>query len=66
MSGGKDSGKQEAQYSLNQPDEGSVVTSRDTAETEPEVYSSGDVHRKSMWLKDMSVAKEAGEKGETE
>ncbi len=66
MSGGKASGKQEAQHTLNQSDEGSVVTSRDTAVAEPEVYSSDDVHRKSMWLKDMSVAKEAGEKGETE
>ena len=42
MSGGKACGKQTAQYTGEQPDEGTVGTSRDTAETEDEVHSSGD------------------------
>ena len=66
MSGGKACGKQAAQYTGKQLDEGSVVTSRDTAAAENEVHSSGHTLRKSMRLKDMSAAKEAGGKGETE
>ena len=66
MSGGKACGKQAAQYTGKQPDEGSVVTSRDTAAAENDVHSSGHTHRKSMRLKDMSAAKEAGGKGDTE
>ena len=46
MSGGKACGKQAAQYTGKQPDEGSVVTSRDTAAFENEVHSPGDTHRK--------------------
>ena len=65
MSGGKDCGKQAAQYTGKQP-EGSAVTNRDTTAPEDEVHSSGRTHRKSMCLKGMSAAKEAGEKGETE
>jgi hypothetical protein len=65
MSGGKAGGKQAAQYTGNQPDEGSVATSRDTAAAENEVHSSGHTHRKSMCLKEMSAAKQAGGKGET-
>ena len=65
MSGGKDCGKQAAQYTGKQP-EGSAVTNRDAAAPEDEVHSSGRTHRKSMCLKGMSAAKEAGEKGETE
>jgi Ran GTPase-activating protein (RanGAP) involved in mRNA processing and transport len=42
MSGGKASGKQTARNTGEQPDEGTVVTSRDTAEAEYKVYSSGD------------------------
>ena len=66
MSGGKACGKQTAQYTGKKPDEGSVVTSRDTAAAENEVHSSGHTHRKSMRLKEMSAAKQAGGKGETE
>jgi hypothetical protein len=66
MSGGKAGGKQAAQYTGKHPDEGSVVTSRDTKAAEDEVHSSGHTHRKSMRLKEMSAAKEAGCKGETE
>ncbi len=66
MSGGKACGKQAAQYTGKHPDEGSVVTSRDTAAAENEVHSSGHTHRKSMRLKEMSAAKQAGGKGETE
>jgi hypothetical protein len=55
-----------AQYTDRQPDDGSVVTSRDTAAADDEVHSSGHTHRQSMSLKDMSGAKEAGGKGETE
>ncbi len=66
MSGGKACGKQAAQYTGKQLDEGSVVTSRDTAAAENEVHSSGHTLRKSMRLQDMSAAKEAGGKGETE
>jgi hypothetical protein len=66
MSGGKACGKQEDQYTGKQPDEGSVATSRDTEAAENEVHSSGHTHRKSMLLKDMSAAKQAGGKGETE
>ncbi len=40
MSGGKACGKQAAQYTGKQPDEGSVVTSRDTTAPENEVHSS--------------------------
>jgi hypothetical protein len=66
MSGGKACGKQAAQYTGKQPDEGSVVTSRDTSAAENEVHSSGHTHRKSMRLKEMSAAKQTGGKGETE
>ena len=66
MSGGKACGKQAAQYAGKQPDEGCVATSRDTAAAENEVHSSGHMHRKSMRLKEMSAAKQAGGKGETE
>jgi hypothetical protein len=66
MFGGKGRGKQAAQYTGKQPDEGSVVTSRDTAAAEKEVHSSGHTHRKSMRLKEMSAAKQARGKGETE
>ena len=66
MSGGKACGKQASRYTGKQPDEGSVVTSRDTAAAENEVHSSGHTHRKSMHLKEMSAAKQAGGKGETE
>jgi hypothetical protein len=66
MSGGKACGKQAAQYLGKQPDEGSVVTCRDTAAAENEVHSSGHTHRKSVRLKEMSAAKQAGEQGEPE
>ena len=70
MSGGKASskagGKQAAQCAGKQPDEGSVVTSRDTAVPENEEHSSGRTHRKSMRLKEMSALNQAGGKGETE
>ena len=64
MSGGKAGGKQAAQYTGKQPDEGSVVRSRETAAAENEVHSPG--RRKSMRLKEMSAAKQAGGQGETE
>jgi hypothetical protein len=66
MSGSKAGGKQAAQYTGKQPDEGSVGTSRDTAAAKSEVQSSGHTHRKSMRLKEMSAANQAGEKEETE
>jgi hypothetical protein len=70
MSGGKTSGKtygkQAAQYAGKQPDEGSAVTRRDTTAPENEEHASGRTHRKSTRLKEMSAAKEAGGKGETE
>ena len=66
MSGGKACGKQAAQYGGKQPDEGSVVTSRDTTAAENEVHSSGHMHRKAMRLIEMSAAKQAGGKEETE
>ena len=66
MSGGKACGKQAAEYAGKQPDEGSVVTRRDTTAPENEEHSSGRTHRKSMRLKEMSAAKQAGGKGETE
>jgi hypothetical protein len=66
MSGGKACGKQAAQYTGKQPDEESVVASRDTAAAENEVHSSGHTHRKSMRLKEMSAVKQAGGKGETQ
>ncbi len=50
-----DQPKQTAQYTGKQPDEGSVVTSWDTAAAENEVQSSGHTHRKSMLLKDTSA-----------
>jgi len=56
-------GKQAAQYAGKLPDEGSAVTSRDTAAAESEVHSSGHTHRQSMRLKEMSAAKQAGGKG---
>jgi hypothetical protein len=65
-SSGKSSGNQAAQYAGKQPDEGSVVTRRDTAAPENEEHASGHKHRKSMRLKEMSAAKEAGGQGETE
>jgi len=66
MSGGKACGNQAAQYSSKQPDEGSAVTRRDTTAPENEEHSSGRTHRKSMRLKEMSAAKQAGGKGESE
>ena len=66
MSGGKACGKQAAQYADKQPDEGSVVTRRDKTAPENEEHSSDRTHRKSMRLKEMSAAKQAGGKGETE
>jgi hypothetical protein len=70
MSGGKASGeasgKQAAQYAGKQPGEGIVVTRRDTTSPEGEETSFGRTHRKSMHLKEMSAAKLAGGKGETE
>ncbi len=66
MSGGKACGKQAAQYNGKQSDEGSVLTSRNAAAAESEEHSSGHTHRKSMRLKEMSAAKEAGGKGEPE
>jgi hypothetical protein len=65
MSGGKACGKQAAQYTGKQPDEGSFVASRDTAAAENE-HSSGHTLRKSRRLKEMSAAKQAGGKEETE
>lgn len=65
MSGDKSCGKEVVQYTVKQPDEGSVVTSWDTTTAENEVHSSGDTHRKSMRLKDISSPKEDREKGET-
>jgi hypothetical protein len=64
MLGGKACGKQAAQYNGKKSDEGSVLTSRNAAAAESEVHSSGHTHRKSMRLKEMSAAKEAGGKGE--
>ena len=64
--GGKAFGKQGAQYTGNQPDEGSVVKSRDTTAPENEVHSSGQTPRKSVRLKEMSASKQAGGQGETE
>jgi hypothetical protein len=66
MSGGKAFGKQAAECSGKQPDEGSAVTSRDTAAPENEVHLSGHTHRKSMRLTEMSAASQAGGKEETE
>ena len=66
MSGGKACGNQAAQYAGKQPDEGSVVTRRDTTAPENEEHSSDRTHRKSMRLKEMSAAKQAWGKGETE
>jgi hypothetical protein len=66
MSGGKACGKQAAQYTGEQPDEGGAVTSRDTATADNEVHTSGHTHRKPMHLKEVSAANQAGEKGETE
>ena len=59
-------GKQAAQYTGEKPDE---VTSQDTAAAENEVHLSnacGHTHRKSMRLKEMAAAKQAGGKGEAE
>ena len=66
MSGGKASSKQADEYTGKQPGKGSVVTSRDTAATEGNVHALGHTHRKSMRLPEMSAAKQAGGKGETE
>jgi hypothetical protein len=63
---GKACGKQAAQYAGKQPDEGSAVTRRDTTAPENEGHSSDHTHRQSMRLKEMSAAKQAGGKGETE
>ena len=63
---GKACGKQAAQYAGKQLDEGSAVTRRDTTAPENEEHSSGRTHRRSMRLKEMSAAKQAGGKGETE
>jgi hypothetical protein len=66
MSGGKACGKQAAQYTGKQPDDGVLAISRDTTSTENEVHSSGHTHRKSMILKEVSAAKETRGKGKTE
>jgi hypothetical protein len=73
MSGGKASGKQADQYTGKQPGEGRFVcapgrrkTSRDTAAAEGDVHAPGHTRRKSMRLPEMSAAKQAGGKGETE
>ena len=66
MSGGKACGKQAAQCAGKQPNEGSLVTRRDTTAPENEEHSSGRTHRKSMRLKEMSAVKQAGGKGGTE
>jgi hypothetical protein len=66
MSGGKTCGKQAAQYAGKQPNEGSVVTSRDTTAPENEVHSSGHTPRESMCLKEMYAFKQAGAQGKTE
>jgi Ran GTPase-activating protein (RanGAP) involved in mRNA processing and transport len=66
MSGGKASGKQADEYTGKQPGEGRFVTSRDTAAAEGGVHAPGHTHRKSMRLPEMSAAKQAGGKGETE
>ena len=66
MSGGKAYDKQAAQYTGKQPGEGSVVASRDTTAAENQVYSSVNTTRKSKCLKEMSVVKQTGGKGETE
>ena len=58
---GKVYGKKVAQYSGNQPDEGIVVTSWDTAAAENEDRSSCHTHRKSK-----SIRLAAGGKGESE
>jgi Ran GTPase-activating protein (RanGAP) involved in mRNA processing and transport len=63
---GKACGKQAAQYAGKQPDEGSAVTRRDTTAPENEEHASGRTHRKSMRLKEMAAAKEAGGKGGNE
>jgi hypothetical protein len=46
-----------------QPDEGSVVTSRDTVAAESEVHLSGHTHRKSTRIKEMSAAQQAWGRG---
>ncbi len=46
MSGGKAGGKQAAQYAGKQPDEGSVVTRRDTAAAENEAGGKGEKNEK--------------------
>jgi hypothetical protein len=66
MSVGKVCGKQAAQYADKQPDEGSVETRQDTTAPENEEHASGHTHRKSIRLKEMSAAKQAGGKGEPE
>jgi hypothetical protein len=63
MSGGKAFGKQAAQYTGKQPDVGSAALSRDTTAPENELHSSGQTHRKSMRLKEMSATKQTGERG---
>jgi hypothetical protein len=59
---GKACGKQAAQYTGKQPDEGSAVTSRDTAAAENEEHSSGRTHRQSMGPKEMFAGKQAGKR----
>jgi hypothetical protein len=67
MSGGKTSDKQTDRHAGKQPGgEGSVVTSRDTVAADGDVHAPGHTHRKSMLLPEMSSAKQAGGKGETE
>ncbi len=63
MSVGKACGKQSAQYTGKQPDEGGDVTSRDTSVAQNEVHSSDHTHRESIRLKEVSAAKQAGGKG---
>jgi hypothetical protein len=60
MSGGKACGKQAAQYAGKQPDEGSVVTRRDTTAPDIEEHPSGRTRRKSMRLKELADALRQG------
>ena len=51
---------------MNNTSTGTDSFLRDKPVVENEVHSSGVTYRKCMRLKDMSVSKEAGEKGETD
>ena len=52
---GKASSKQAAQYTDKQPDDGIVVTSRDTAVTEDEVHAPGNTYTKRQTTKKQPV-----------